>query len=45
MAETSIESVNGRPRGDLLTGQRFEIVVFRLPWRAAAVAAPRVAVA
>jgi hypothetical protein len=41
----SIESVNGRPRDDLLTGQRFEIVVFRLPWRAAAVAARRVAVA
>jgi hypothetical protein len=29
----------------LLNGQRLEIVVFRLPWRAAAVAARRVAVA
>ena len=41
----SIESASGRPRDDLLNGQRFEIVVFRLPWRAAAVAARRVAVA
>jgi len=29
----------------LLNGQRFEIVVFRLPWRAAAVVAGRVTVA
>jgi hypothetical protein len=41
----SIQSINGRSRDDLLNGQRFEIVVFRLPWRAAAVAARRVAVA
>ena len=41
----SIQSVSGRPRDDLLNGQRFEIVVFRLPWRAAAVAVRRVAVA
>jgi hypothetical protein len=33
----SIQSVNGRSRDDLLNGQRFEIVVFRPPWRAAAV--------
>jgi hypothetical protein len=41
----SIQSVNGRSHDDLLNGQRFEIVVFRLPWRAAAVAVRRVAVA
>ena len=41
----SIESVSGRPRDDLLNGQRFEIVVFRLPRRAAAVVAGKVAVA
>jgi len=29
----------------LLNGQRFEIVAFRLPWQAAAVAVRRVAVA
>ena len=41
----SIQSVNGRPRDDLLNGQRFDIVVFLLPWRAAAVPVRRVAVA
>jgi hypothetical protein len=43
----SIQSVNGRSRDDLLNGQRFEMVVFRLPWPAAAVAVAvgRVAVA
>ncbi len=43
--DASIQSASGRPRDDLLTGQRIEIVVFRLPWRAAAVAARRIAVA
>ncbi len=32
-----MQSVNGRPRDELLNGQWFEIVVFRLPWRGAAV--------
>jgi len=41
----SIQSVNGRPRDELLNGQRFEIVVFRLPWHPAAVPVRRVAVA
>jgi hypothetical protein len=41
----SIQSVNGRPRDDLPNDQRFEIVVFRLPWRAASAAARKVAVA
>jgi len=41
----SIQSVNGRSRGDLLNGQRFEIVIFRLPWRAAGVGARRAALA
>jgi len=41
----SIQSVNGRPRDDLLNGRRFEIAVFRLSWQAAAVAVRRAAVA
>ena len=39
------QGVKGRSRDDLLNGQRFEIVVFRLPWRPAAVAVRTVAVA
>ena len=40
----SIQSVNGHSRDDLLNGQRFDIVIFRLPWPAAAVAVRKVAV-